>query len=189
MTHVYVTWLMYMWHDSCICDMTHVHVTWLMYMWHDSCICDMTHVYVTWLICVCIEKAVCTACCIWGVVSSISNLNQWSSSFRSLLPRSVEKRPRRLRMEIENKRHSKCKRLHTSRPFTRRFSISYVSFLCLFSMSLFHVSFPWLFSMSLFYVSFYVSLLCLFSMRHHQSVTHSYTCTNLRLVPCNTSLF
>jgi len=30
----------------------------------------------------------------------------------SLLPRSVEKRPRRLRLEMEIKRHSKCNRLY-----------------------------------------------------------------------------
>jgi len=43
MTHLYVTWLMYMWHDSCICDMTYLYVTWLIYVWHVSLACDMTH--------------------------------------------------------------------------------------------------------------------------------------------------
>jgi len=30
-----------MWHDSC--DMTHLHVTWLIYMWHDSFMIHMSH--------------------------------------------------------------------------------------------------------------------------------------------------
>ena len=50
MTHEYVTWLIYMWHDSCICGMTHAYVTWIMYMWQDSSRCQITHSYVTWLI-------------------------------------------------------------------------------------------------------------------------------------------
>ena len=53
-----------------------------------------------------------TAYCIWRVVSPISDLNECSSSLglfcRSLLPRSVEKRPWRLRLEIKIEWHSKC---------------------------------------------------------------------------------
>ena len=41
--------------------------------------------------------------------------SQWLiSSSRSLLPRSVEKRPMRLRLEIETKSHSKCNSLYKS---------------------------------------------------------------------------
>jgi len=32
-----------------MCDMTHLCVTWLIYVLHDSFICDMTHLCVTWL--------------------------------------------------------------------------------------------------------------------------------------------
>jgi len=37
-------------------DMTHAYMTWLMHMWHDSCICDMTHAYVTWLMTPCLYR-------------------------------------------------------------------------------------------------------------------------------------
>jgi len=43
MTHLYVTWLIHMWHDSSIRDMTYLYVTWLIRTWHDSFIRDMTH--------------------------------------------------------------------------------------------------------------------------------------------------
>jgi len=50
MTHLYVRWLIHMWHGSFIRDMTRPYVTWLIHMWHDSFICDTTHSYVTWLV-------------------------------------------------------------------------------------------------------------------------------------------
>ena len=68
MTHAYVSWLKYMWHDSCIwlihtCDMTHASsnphgiarwkcasgVPWLMHMCRDSITCDTTRAYVTFI--------------------------------------------------------------------------------------------------------------------------------------------
>ena len=67
MTHLCVTWLVYVWHnasimtglihawrDSSICDMTHPCVTWLIRKWYDSSTCVMCKVvcysaYVTWL--------------------------------------------------------------------------------------------------------------------------------------------
>ena len=41
MSHVFVTWPMYLSHESCIRDMSHVCVTWVMYLSHESCICHM----------------------------------------------------------------------------------------------------------------------------------------------------
>ena len=58
-------------------------------------ICDMTRACGTWLM------AGSTANCIWSVISSFSNSQSIIKFSRSLLPRSVEKRPRRLRLEIE----------------------------------------------------------------------------------------
>jgi len=43
MTHMSVTWLTWVWHDSHECDMTHMSVTWLTWV-------DMTHISVTWYI-------------------------------------------------------------------------------------------------------------------------------------------
>ena len=43
MTHLYVTWLIHMWHNS-------FDVTWIIYMWHDSSLRDVTHSNMTWLI-------------------------------------------------------------------------------------------------------------------------------------------
>ena len=45
-----VTWLIYTWHDSFICDTTHWYETWLIHMQHDLFIRDMTRSYETWLI-------------------------------------------------------------------------------------------------------------------------------------------
>jgi len=59
MAHSYVTWLIYMWHDSFIYNMPHSFVTWLMHMWHDSFICDMTHSYVAWLIHIWRDSFIC----------------------------------------------------------------------------------------------------------------------------------
>jgi len=52
------------------------------------------------------------AYCIWSVISPISKTQLIISFSTSLLPRSVEKRPRRLRSDNEMKRHSKCNRLY-----------------------------------------------------------------------------
>jgi len=50
--------------------------------------------------------------CIWSVISSFPNRNRWSSSVGLFYhARSVEKRPKRLRLEIGIKWHSKCNRL------------------------------------------------------------------------------
>ena len=55
----------------------------------------------------------CTAYCIWSAVSSLSYRNRSSTSSLGLLyPRSVEKRPRKLRLQIRIKWHSKCSGLY-----------------------------------------------------------------------------
>jgi len=81
-----------------------------------------------------------TSYCVWSDISSFSNLNRSSSSSSSLLPRSVEKRPRRLRLEIKIKRRSKhnilqCVRVYVfvSVSFTSSFSslLSASSQLCI----------------------------------------------------------
>jgi len=46
-----------------------------------------------------------------SVISSISNLDSMCSFSRSRLPRSLAKRPRRLRLEMKMEWHSKCNRL------------------------------------------------------------------------------
>jgi len=60
-------------------------------LWHRNCIClyhDLSLVF-------------CTAYCIWSVIASFLHLNLLSDFQRSLLPRSAEQRPIRLRLEIE----------------------------------------------------------------------------------------
>jgi len=52
-----------------------------------------------------------SAYCIWSVISSIPNLNRWSSSL-GLFSHVPDKRPIRLRLEIEITWHPKCNRLY-----------------------------------------------------------------------------
>jgi len=44
MSDLYVTWLIYIWHASFICDMPHSYVTWFMYMWR-ICLIYMSHMW------------------------------------------------------------------------------------------------------------------------------------------------
>jgi len=50
-----------------------------------------------------------TAYCLWGVISPFSNLNRRSTTL-ALLPHSVQKRLKRVRLEIGIEKHSKCNR-------------------------------------------------------------------------------
>jgi len=62
--------------------------------------------------CVFMYWCVCTAFCICSVISILKSQSMISIS-RSLLPSFVEKRPRRLRLEIEIEWHCKCNRLYS----------------------------------------------------------------------------
>jgi len=170
MTHVHVTWLMYMWHDSCICDMTHVYVTWLMYMWHDSCTCDMTHVYVTWLMYMWHDSfaSVLRKQYVQRVAFGVSFLqSQISINDLVLLglfchvPWKRDQGDWEWRLKINDTPNAKdcTPRALLRVAFLFPMSLFYVSFLCLFFMSLFHDSFLCLFSMSLSMSLYYLSFL------------------------------
>jgi len=59
-THSFAPWLIHMYHDSFKCTMTHSYVSRLIPMRHDSFICAITHSYVSWLIHMCHDSLIRT---------------------------------------------------------------------------------------------------------------------------------